>query len=155
MAYFFIVLKKAPAEQSRNINFLPSFSTVNKCWIARLNKRCRYYDIIQHGLSRVVSLLLQPHTNNHSLLLSERTQNGPRWQQSNVLGGFSTRNSPTPSPSMVCFIDPGNGDNGCYSHQWKVLTAEGNLSHFKLLSAKLHPITCFSRETLDQRALSI
>lgn len=31
------------------------------------------------------------------------------------------------SPSLLCFIDPGNGDNGCYSHQQEDPTGEGNV----------------------------
>lgn len=40
-------------------------------------------------------------------------------------------------PSLVCHIDPGNGDNGCFSHLWQDQTVKGNplLLQFMLLSA--------------------
>lgn len=73
-AYFLIVLKSKDGTK-RNINFLPSFFTVNKCKINHLgNKRGWYY--IRYHSPRLGCRLLQQYTNNHLLLLSERTRNG-------------------------------------------------------------------------------
>lgn len=54
------------------------------------------------------------YTNNHSLLLNERSQKDPDdsrttpWEQ-----------QPCTHSAVVCVIDPSNGDNGCYSHTWE------------------------------------
>lgn len=104
-----------------------------------------------------VSLLEQHYTNKHLLPFSERTHIGPDDNSTTSWEVSPPVTAPHPSPSLVCFIDPGNGDNGCYSQQWEDQTVEGNrlLLQFVLPSAKLQPITCFSKETLDQSAVSI
>lgn len=61
-------------------------------------------------LQNVISQKLH-YANNHLLLLGGAAQNGP--------DDSSTKSwelSP-PSPPLLCCIDPGNGDNGCYLHQ--------------------------------------
>lgn len=54
----------------------------------------------------------------------------PKTHTNWALGEPSWGAPPSPTrkiPPLGCFIDPGNGDNGCYSHQQQDLTAEGEV----------------------------
>lgn len=95
---------------------------------------------------RLILLLEQKYTNNHRLLLSARPQNGlysssrKPWELSQAVT--------SPLDPLNCCIDPGNGDNGCYSHREKDQTGKGNALFQQFLVPSAQPLSWFIREMM-------
>lgn len=135
------------------MNFLPSFYTVNKCQTARFWQQ-KVLILRYHSTRLGCRLFLCSSYIIKTIICCYSAQNGP--DDNNTK---SSELSPpvTASPSLVCYIDPRNGDNGCYSHQWGDQTVKGNplLLQSMFPSAKPQPIIWFSREMPDENAVSI